>query len=184
MRRPPQHRLLLWLLAAVLLGLAVLTRGGTALPATYYMTGSSMAPAVGAGTWFLATAQRGLPPRGRLVLVQWSLDDSLYHVLRRVVGLPGDSLRMIGGALAVNGALAPWPWRVLEPRAARRLDGPIPGTTYDWGPVVVGRDSVFVLSDTRDMNGWPDSRFLGAVPVGRIRERYLLTLRRGSGTAP
>ena len=27
------------------------------------------------------------------------------------------------------------------------------------------RDSVFLLADTRDMIGWPDSRFLGPIAV-------------------
>jgi hypothetical protein len=44
----------------------------------------------------------------------------------------------------------------------------------------VGPDSLFLLSDTRDMIGWPDSRFLGPVPRDRVRERYVFALRRGS----
>ena len=162
-----------------LAGLAWITRGFTALPATYTMTGPSMAPSIGAGDWFLARPHTGIPERGALVIVEWTIDDTLYHVLRRAVGLPGDTLRMTGGALVVNGARAPWPHRVVVPRADRRLDGPVPGTIYDWGPVIVGRESVFVLSDTRDMIGWPDSRFVGAVPDARIVARYLLRLRRG-----
>ncbi|MGH7530322.1 MAG: signal peptidase I [Gemmatimonadales bacterium] len=160
------------ILLAILLGLGVLTRGFTALPVTYYMTGPSMEPAVEQGAWFLAGAPRATIERGALVLFEYWIDDTLYHVLRRAVGVPGDTLRMIAGRLAVNGAPAPWPARVLEPRADRVLDGPIPGTLYRWGPVIVGPDSVFLLSDTRDMLGWPDSRFLGAVPRARIVARY------------
>jgi hypothetical protein len=43
---------------------------------------------------------------------------------------------------------------------------------------------VFVLSDTRDMIGWPDSRFFGAVPRQRIGARYLFSLRRGAAAVP
>lgn len=180
MPRPLWRRAVPAALAALLVALAVVTGGGAGVPSSYVMTGSSMAPTLGAGGWFLARPQRGLPERGRLVVVDLWLDDSLYHVLRRAVALPGDTLWMAAGQLWVNGEAAEWPARVIEPRAARALDGPIPGTIYDWGPVVVGPDSVFVVSDTRDMIGWPDSRFFGALPADRIRERHVMTLRRGA----
>jgi signal peptidase I len=167
------------MLLAVLATLAVFTRGFTALPNTYYMTGPSMAPGVGQGAWFLARPLTGPPARGQLVLWEHRLDDSLFHVLRRAVGLPGDTLTMRAGTLFVNGAPAPWPWRVVEPRAERPLDGRITGTIYNWGPVIVGADSVFLLSDTRDMFGWPDSRFVGPESRERIVARYLFSLRRG-----
>jgi signal peptidase I len=163
-------------LGAVLIGLLVLTRGFTAIPSTYYMTGPSMEPSVRQGVWFLARPAHGPLIRGELVLLQHWIDDTLFHVLRRSVGLPGDTVRMADGILTVNGRVAPWPGRVIEPRAERPLDGPIAGTIYNWGPVIVGRDSVFLLSDTRDMIGWPDSRFLGAVPRDRVVDRYLLRL--------
>lgn len=173
-----------WLPTAILLvllsGLAVLTRGFTALPATYYMTGESMAPSIGRGDWFLARPLAGLPRRGELVVMQHWIDDSLFHVLRRAVGLPGDTVAMKDGLLWVNDVAPGWPARILEPRAERTLEGPIGGTIYNWGPVVVGRDSVFVLSDTRDMFGWPDSRFLGAIPRERVVDRFVGRLRKGA----
>jgi signal peptidase I len=131
-----------------------------------------MAPGVGQGAWFVARPMSGPAARGDLVLWEHTIDDSLFHVLRRVVGVPGDTLRMRSAALFVNDGSAPWPARVIEPRAERALDGPVAGTIYNWGPVLVGPDSVFLLSDTRDMFGWPDSRFVGAVPRERIVARY------------
>lgn len=177
-----------WIPTAVLLSLfaalAVATRAFTALPSTYYMTGPSMTPSVGQGSWFVARPATGPARRGDLVLWEHQIDDSLFHVLRRAVGLPGDTLRMAAGALTVNGAAAPWPARVIEPRAERPLEGRVAGTIYTWGPVVVGPDSVFLLSDTRDMLGWPDSRFVGAVPRERVVARYWFRLRRGTGESP
>ena len=163
-------------LVAVLLILAVLTHGFTALPSTYYMTGPSMEPSVSQGAWFLARPLNGMPARGDLVVMQLRIDDTLFHVLRRAVGLPGDTVRMVAGQLRVNGRPAEWPARIIKPQAERTLDGPVRGTIYNWGPLAVGPDSVFLLSDTRDMLGWPDSRFLGAVPRERIAERYLFRL--------
>jgi signal peptidase I len=140
------------------------------------MTGESMVPAVGRGEWFLARPLAGPPARGDLVVIEHWIDDTLYHVLRRVVGLAGDTVAMRDGHLRVNDVPAPWPARVIVPAAERALEGPITGTIYNWGPVVVGADSVFVLSDTRDMVGWPDSRFFGAVPRVRVVDRYVTRL--------
>jgi hypothetical protein len=84
---------------------------------------------------------------------------------------------MESGVLMVNGATAPWPFQILEPMADRPLEGPVAGTLYRWGPVVVGPDSVFVLSDTRDMVGWPDSRFLGALPRVLVAGEFSRLLR-------
>ena len=166
------------LLLALLIALAVFTRGFTAFPSTYYMTGPSMEPAVRQGTWFLAKPLTRLPRHGELVLLQHTIDDSIFHVLRRAVGLPGDTVQMVDGLLWVNHLAPSWPARIIAPRAERPLDGPLRGTIYNWGPVVVGPDSVFLLSDTRDMLGWPDSRFLGAVPRARVVDRYAFALRR------
>ena len=163
-------------LVGILVTLALLTRGFTALPGTYYMTGPSMEPGVAQGTWFLARPLRGMPARGDLVVMQIWIDDTLFHVLRRAVGLPGDSVQMAAGRLRVNGRPAAWPARIIKREAERTLDGPLQGTIYNWGPVAVGPDSVFLLSDTRDMLGWPDSRFLGALPLERITERYVIGL--------
>jgi len=164
-------------LALVGVGAALTVRwviGGARLPALYYMTGPSMEPAVPAGSLFLALPPKRSPARGDLVLVELVLDDSTYHVLRRVVGLPGDTLEMTQGRLTINRAAAPWPFRILEPKADRLLDGPLEGTLYTWGPIVVEPGTLFVLSDTRDMIGWPDSRFLGPRPASRVVGRLSL----------
>jgi signal peptidase I len=177
---PPAQFIARWGCTSTLLvllgGLAVLTRGFTALPSTYYMTGDSMAPTLRAGDWFLARPISGLPERGELVVMRFQDGDTLFHVLRRAVGLPRDTVTMRDGLLWLNGRAQGWPARLVMPGAERMLEGPIRGTIYNWGPVVVGRDSVFLLSDTRDMIGWPDSRFLGPVPANRLEDRMMFVL--------
>ena len=180
---PHLHKTLPWIrtlaLSVPLLALLILTRGFTSIPTTYYMSGPSMAPTIGAGGLFLARPLDRLPARGELVVMEIWLDDTLYHVLRRAVGQPGDTVAMTRGVLRVNSRTPDWPARILEPRAERTLDGAIPGTIYNWGPVVVGRDSVFLLADTRDMLGWPDSRWLGPIPAERVVERLVCILKPG-----
>ena len=171
-----------------LLLLAVWTRGCTRWPAIYYMTGSSMEPTVRAQEYFTTTSPPGALRRGMLVLFRYEDEDGVFHVLRRLAALPGDTIAMRDGRAVVNGRDQSWPFRIVVP-AASRSSLARTGDLYTWGPIVVAPDSVFVLADTRDMIGWPDSRFLGSVPatallasVGRIvwsrdRGRLLRALR-------
>jgi len=121
-----------------------------------------MEPTIAAERFFLTWAPPEGLARGDLVIFRLAWDDQDFRVLRRLAGLPGDTLTMRGGALFVNGDSMPWPYQVLRPEAWRTelVDG---GNLYTWGPRIVPADSVFLLSDTRDMIGWPDSRFLGPV---------------------
>ncbi len=143
------------------------TRAFTRWPQIYFMTGASMEPSVRAREYFLASSPLGPLTRGMLVIFRYEDEDGVFHVLRRLAALPGDTIAMRDGRAIVNGAAAPWPFRVLKPEAHR---SPMArgGELLTWGPVVVPRDSVFLLADTRDMIGWPDSRFLGPVPVSAL----------------
>ncbi len=107
------------------------------------------------------------------------------HYVKRVVGLPGDTLEMVDKQLMVNGS------PVFEPYArhldsggdavhpgmawqARYLrDGPRPGryrpSRDNWGPLVVPLDRFFVLGDNRDNS--EDSRYWGFVEREAIRGR-------------
>ncbi len=136
-------------------------------PQIYFMTGGSMEPAVRAREYFLATSPVERLRRGMLVVFRYEDEDGVFHVLRRLAGLPGDTVAMRDGRAVVNGRDAGWPYRILVP-GVRRTEYARGGDLLSWGPVVVPRDSVFLLSDTRDMMGWPDSRFLGPVPVTHL----------------
>lgn len=170
-------RRLIWAAMVVLLGaVAWVTRLGTRWPSIYVMTGSSMEPAVSAREYFLAWGPPARLRRGDLVLFRYEDEDGVFHVLRRLVGLPGDTVAMRDGAVVVNRVPAPWPYRIVRP-AARRSTLAREGDLYEWGPWVVPADSVVLLADTRDMLGWPDSRFLGFIPEQRLVAHATRTLR-------
>ncbi|MEX2177360.1 MAG: signal peptidase I [Gemmatimonadaceae bacterium] len=165
-----------WLIAAVLLA-AVLwtTRFGTRWPSVYFMTGASMEPTIGAERYFLTWSPPGQLARGDLVIFRFMYGTTEYEVLRRVVAFGGDTVSMRAGALFVNGARQPWPFRVLEPRAWRSTYAR-DSNLYDWGPWVVSSDSIMLLSDTRDILGWPDSRFTGFISTNDVVARATRTL--------
>ncbi|MBI3081763.1 MAG: signal peptidase I, partial [Gemmatimonadetes bacterium] len=149
---------------------------GTRWPGIYYMTGPSMEPTVRAGEYFLVWNPPGHLARGDLVVFRYEDGDGVFHVLRRLAGLPGDTIAMREGAIVVNGAPQPWRFRIIVPAARRSL---LAGTEdlYTWGPWTVPPESVVLLSDTRDMLGWPDSRFLGFIPRTDIVGKATRTLR-------
>lgn len=169
-------RLALWsALVTAVAALAWSTRLGTRWPAVYYMTGPSMEPAVHARELFLTWSPPGALDRGDLVIFEFTDADGEYHVLRRLVGLAGDTVAMADGRLFLNGRGVPWPFRVLEPRA-RTSPFAMVSDLYTWGPWIVPADSVFIVSDTRDHLGWPDSRFIGPVPRAHLIARATRTL--------
>ncbi len=163
-----------WAVRVLLLAAAALVLIGTRFfsewPQVYYMTGGSMEPAVRAHEYFFTRAPAGRLTRGMLVIFRYEDEDGVFHVLRRLVALPGDTIAMRDGHAIVNGRDDGVRFRVLAP-ATHRSPLARSGELFTWGPVTVPRDSVFLLADTRDMMGWPDSRFLGPVPVTAVEAR-------------
>ena len=173
---PLLRRTALGLFLITVLALAIATRGCTRWPETFVGSGPSMEPTVRPGEYFTVTSPVEGLRRGMLVIFRFEDDEgTVHHVLRRLAGLPGDTVAMREGRAIVNGAATDWPYRVLEPRASRSHLARV-ADLYTWGPVVVPPDSVFLLSDTRDIVGWPDSRFIGPIPVSALEGaagRYL-----------
>ena len=116
---------------------------------------------------------------GDLVLYAWPVDTS-KHFIKRLVGLPGDTLAMHGGLLHRNGqpvtesyvihddtvAAAPLP----ELEWSRRFSiagHDLPTLSRNaWGPLVVPAGRYFVLGDNRDHS--LDSRYWGFVSAGQL----------------
>lgn len=170
-------RLATWVAAGLLVGaFAWTTRLATRWPSIYFMTGASMEPTVAMEEYFLAWSPPGKLSRGDLVIFRYEDEDGVFHVLRRVVAFAGDTVSMRTGAAIVNGTRLPGSFRIIEP-AAWRSALARDTNLYDWGPWIVPSDSVVLLADTRDIIGWPDSRFIGYVPKEHIIARATRTLR-------
>jgi len=121
------------------------------------------------------------------ILVFDSVEEDL-EVVKRAVGVPGDTLAMEGGQLIRNGVRVEEPYVVHAdpmPQAApeqrlimrnwqvRYLVGRDTATylpdLQDWGPIVVPPDSFFMMGDSRDNSH--DSRMWGFLPRQNVRGR-------------
>ncbi len=129
-------------------------------------------------------------PRRDDVVVFDSVEEEDLKVVKRLVGMPGDTLSMEGGALYRNGSQIEEPWaRHGNPgigadafyRAKMRewqvnyLVGRDPATydpnLQDWGPIVVPEGHYFMMGDNRDDSY--DGRYWGFLPRENVRGRPL-----------
>ena len=120
--------------------------------------------------------------RGDIVVFHFPLDPS-DHVVKRVIGVPGDRVRLQNGVVFVNGVKQSEPFAVFEgtPQETFRDQFPPrlytdPGVDTHWwlqmranvrnGELIVPAGLYFVLGDNR--NHSRDSRYWGFVPRANI----------------
>lgn len=93
-----------------------------------------------------------LPQRGEVIVFRFPRNPSLDYV-KRVIGLPGESVRIAGGRVFINGQPLTEPYVLERPR-------------YNWGPGAIPEANVFVLGDNR--NSSSDSHLWGMVPMDNV----------------
>jgi signal peptidase I len=120
--------------------------------------------------------------RGDIMVFHFPLDPS-DHVVKRVIGVPGDRIRLQNGIVSVNGVKQSEPYVVFEnaPQDAFRDQFPSrlytdPGVDTHWwlqmrndvrdGELLVPPGVFFVLGDNR--NHSRDSRYWGFVPQSHV----------------
>ena len=130
------------------------------------------------------------PRRGELVIFD-SVEEPGRTLVKRLVGLPGDTVAMRHGTLFRDGRAVDEPYAVnVDPDRSEspanrermrawqlpHFAGPNRRSyrpdLNDWGPLVVPPDSLFVLGDNRD--GSYDARYWGFVPRGNVEGHPVL----------
>ncbi len=136
-----------------------------------------------------AVATWGVPERGDVVIVKSPHDN--IDIVKRVVGLPGDTIEMRDDILYLNGEEIPTqelgPCSELVPylRGATsecvseragdltyRISRDLTSPPSNHGPTEIPEDHVYILGDHRDRSN--DSRFFGPVPINRVKGRALV----------
>ena len=111
------------------------------------------------------------PRRGDIVVFKYP-DEPERDFIKRVIGLPGDTLELRNKKVYVNGQPLDEPYvHFLEPASTSQEV-----TSFDvrerYGPVRVPGDQYFVMGDNRDNS--QDSRYWGFLPRSYIKGRALM----------
>jgi signal peptidase I len=154
----------------------------------------SMEPTLLVGDFLLVNKQAtalgdtgGLLPagtihRGQIIVFRYPVDPSI-HLVKRVVGMPGDHLKMREGRVYINGTPLVEPYAVYRPTGPDnyrdnfpRLQNADPNIDSRWwirmrtliddGELIIPAENYFVLGDNR--NNSEDSRYWGFVPRATI----------------
>lgn len=128
------------------------------------------------------------PARGDVIVFQWPSDPTKNFV-KRLVGVPGDTLSMNEGVLFRNGVRLQEAYvRHIDPGAdpageefrwqrdyvVRTASASVSyhPSRNNWGPLVVPKEHLFVLGDNRDNS--LDSRYWGFVPDSLVRGQPMM----------
>lgn len=126
--------------------------------------------------------------RGDVIVFHYPIDPSI-HLVKRVIGMPGDHLRLHDGHVFINGQALVEPYAVYKPGPTDNyrdnfpwLANPDPDVASNWwiqmkslvnrGELTVPPRSFFVLGDNR--NDSEDSRYWGFVRRDEIIGRPLV----------
>ncbi len=94
----------------------------------------------------------GSPQRGDVIVFRWPRDPS-QNFVKRIIGIPGDTVQINRGTVIVNGDPVDEPYILHE-------------SNETLGPRVIGEGEYYVLGDNRLQSD--DSRHWGIVPAGNI----------------
>ena len=110
------------------------------------------------------------PQRGDIVVfARPPLEDQAYSdLVKRVIGLPGETISSKGGAVYINGKRLAEPWLPPGPQSATNaLAGGDSHPQFDLpGPVKIPPGDYYVMGDNRQDS--EDSRFFGPIPKSLI----------------
>jgi signal peptidase I len=115
----------------------------------------SMQPTLYAGNFVFVNKlayQWGEPSRGDIIVFRWPPDPTQVPYIKRVIGLPGETIKVAGGKVYINDQLL-----------AEQYLGV---STHHDGEWLVPEDHLFVMGDNR--NNSSDSRSWGTVPIENV----------------
>ena len=213
--RPTRYARFMLRTRAAILGLvpviAIVLVTRQTLAEAYRIPSGSMEPTLLVGDWLFVNKLRfgphvpfthaslpgyAEPKRNDVVVFESPPQDPAIRItptevtpalVKRIIGMPGDTVMMRRGELTVNGIVVPrrntaviLPDSMTDPRHAlfawqHRIEvsgsrfgaPPSVPTVHDWGPLVVPPRTFFMIGDNRDDS--VDSRYYGPVPRENIR---------------
>lgn len=153
-------------------GLFIIALYNLAIPSTikaYKIPVGSMEPALFIGDYIIADKTYAYDDvsRGDIVIFEYPPDKS-KDFIKRVVGLPGETIQIIDKAVYINNQ------KLEEKYAIHKDPKVVPAASFprdNYGPVQIPDGCLFVMGDNRDNSH--DSRFWGFVEEENIKSRAL-----------
>ena len=101
------------------------------------------------------------PARGDVIVFIYPKNPS-EDFIKRVIGMPGETVQIIDHKIHINNTLISDPWGYFDSREPPSFIAAV----ENFGPVTVPEDSLFVMGDNR--NNSADSRFWGTLPLNDV----------------
>ena len=122
--------------------------------------------------WLVPMAEKEAGPftwvQDGLTFIGLLPDNSEQHLVKRVVGLPGDRIEVRSHRVYINGEPLKEPYVNLDDRAATH-----PSRYSHWGPEVVPPGQLFVMGDNRDNSA--DGRDWGFLDSAQVKGRAFMS---------
>jgi signal peptidase I len=128
----------------------------------FRVEGMSMEPSFHDGQFLLINKlayKLGEPERGDVIVFRYPRDPS-RDFIKRVVGLPGETVEIRNGEVYIDGELSPSAALINE-------------AVYNSGPTLLGPDELYVLGDNRPNSS--DSHAWGTLPLDLVIGKVILS---------
>jgi signal peptidase I len=176
-RKRRQRALIEWLvILAIVLVCTVVLR--TFVVQSYSIPSLSMSPTLQVGDRIIVdklSYRFGSVHRGDIIVfARPPLEDQEYaDLVKRVIGLPGETISARNGHVYINGKRLDEPWL---PPGPQSYTGPLPGDPHEQfnmpGPVKIPAGEYYVMGDNRENS--EDSRFFGPISKSLIVGRAVV----------
>jgi len=160
-RRPSRMRSITGWVVFILVVVLVATATRTWFLQTYYVPSPSMTPTLLPGDRILVDKLSGTIHRDDIVVFRNVPADvgGPPVLVKRVIGLPGETISSVGATVLIDGKPLPEPW-------LPKLVGICSEPAEHIKPTKIPAGHYFMMGDCRGDSG--DSRYWGTVPVGNV----------------
>jgi signal peptidase I len=139
----------------------------------YKIASGSLIPTIMMGDWIVALKvwSKGNIKRRDMIVFPFPPDPNIDYV-KRVIGLPGETIEISMDRVLINGEFVDEPYAYFEPeeKSSRQAQGSMDAEPVSrFGPIVIPEGNLFVMGDNRYNS--IDSRYFGFVELETVKSK-------------